>query len=150
MAEGSNFSLDISRWVERSKGNADLVVRKVALEVLTRVVMMSPVDTGRFRGNWTVSIGSVDSSVSAEDKSRVLGAIVPASGDVDPSGGATIARGSAVIPGASAGQSIFITNNLPYARRLEHGWSKQAPAGMVRVVVQEFNDMIQKSVGGLA
>ena len=33
-----------------------------------------------------------------------------------------------------------ITNPLPYIRRLEYGWSKQAPNGMARVVLRQFGD----------
>jgi len=33
---------------------------------------------------------------------------------------------------------IYLTNNLPYAQRLEEGYSQQAPAGMVALTIQEF------------
>ena len=46
-----------------------------------------------------------------------------------------------------AGQTIFITNSLPYAYRLEYdGWSRQAPAGMVRVTVVEFAQRFERAV----
>ena len=32
---------------------------------------------------------------------------------------------------------IYIQNNLPYANRLENGWSNQAPAGMVALTIAE-------------
>lgn len=34
----------------------------------------------------------------------------------------------------------------PYIRRLEYGWSKQAPQGMVRISVAEWPDIVRKSV----
>jgi hypothetical protein len=38
----------------------------------------------------------------------------------------------------------FLTNNLPYALRLEYGWSKnQAPAGMVGLAVAEFQSIVR-------
>lgn len=99
------------------------VQQKVAMELLSRVVMKSPVDTGRFRGNWTISLNAPDLSVTD---------------GVDPSGGATITRGSSVITGMREPQVIYVSNNLPYAQRLEEGSSKQAPAGMVAVTLNEL------------
>jgi hypothetical protein len=61
-----------------------LVLQKIAMETLSRVVLRSPVDTGRFRGNWTVSVGGPsDETLDVFDKS----------------GGPTIARGSAAVTG---------------------------------------------------
>lgn len=97
--------------------------KKIAMEVLSRVVLKSPVDTGRFRGNWTVSLNTPDLSVTD---------------GVDPSGGTTIARGSSVITGMREPKVVYVANNLPYAERLENGHSKQAPAGMVAVTLAEL------------
>jgi hypothetical protein len=104
--------------------NATLeATKKIAMEILSRVVLKSPVDTGRFRGNWTVSLNTPDLGITD---------------GVDPSGGATIARGSSVITGMREPRVIYVSNNLPYAQRLEEGSSKQAPAGMVAVTLAEL------------
>ncbi len=49
---------------------------------------------------------------------------------------------------AKAGDVIYLANSLPYIRRLEYGWSKQAPAGMVRGTVGEFQQAIDKALKG--
>ena len=41
-----------------------------------------------------------------------------------------------------AGDVIYLTNNLPYAVPLEEGYSKQAPAGMVALTVQDFQSVV--------
>lgn len=123
----ATFEADIARFVEKAKGNLDLVVRKIALDMFSRVVLKSPVDTGRFRGNWQVAIGSAPSGVLTLD---------------DKSGRATISRIQAETLKLKAGDVIYLVNNLPYARRLEHGWSKQAPAGMVGITVAEFAGIV--------
>lgn len=129
MALGT-FQLDIARFVAKAKGNVDLVVRKVALDLFKRVILKSPVDTGRFRGNWQVAIGSIPAGVlEIEDKS----------------GTATIARVTAETLNLRAGQTITLVNNLAYARALEYGWSKQAPAGMVRLTVQEYGAVVTQA-----
>jgi hypothetical protein len=38
----------------------------------------------------------------------------------------------------SAYENCYIQNNLPYAERLENGWSKQAPHGMVKITLYEL------------
>lgn len=90
-------------------------VRVIALAMLNEIVLRSPVDTGRFRGNNIVSIGSPVYTNTAS---------------LDPSGGETINRGLSVMSGLEPFTQVFIQNNLPYAERLENGHSKQAPAGI--------------------
>src|SRR3712207_5884639 len=117
MANAREFGLHLdSLFKELIEEKIVQVTRMVALQALSRVVQKSPVDTGRFRGNWQVSIGG-----------RATGTLAR----LDPSGQQTIAAGSAVIARLDRPAMIFITNNLPYANRLENGWSQQAPADMV-------------------
>ena len=83
---------------------------------------------GRLRGNWQVGLNSTpNGEVDREDAS----------------GGTTIGRGNAVIAGHRGDGSIFISNNLPYAQAVEGGHSKQAPAGMVRVTVAQFQRIVK-------
>lgn len=41
------------------------------------------------------------------------------------------------------GNSIFIENLQPYAHRVEYGWSKQAPEGMLRRSIPDFTALIK-------
>lgn len=85
---------------------------------------------GRFRGNWQITLGT-----------PAAGAI----SDIDPGGANTIAKGTSALSAFKAGVPIFIMNNLPYGPRLEYeGWSKQAPAGMVRITVAEFRSIVSE------
>jgi hypothetical protein len=38
-----------------------------------------------------------------------------------------------------SGTPYYFTNSLPYAERIEYGWSTQAPEGIVRIQLQRFN-----------
>lgn len=131
----SVFALEISRWVEKAKGNADKVVRQACFLAVQGVVMPSPVDTGRFRANWMFGKGQINTDTSAPP---------------DPSGSATLGRLQAQIGQAVTGDVIYITNSLPYAQRLEMGWSKQAPAGMVRVTMADLPARIEAYASTLA
>lgn len=39
---------------------------------------------------------------------------------------------------------VSIYNNEPYAKRVEDGWSTQAPTGMLRVSINEYKSLIEQ------
>lgn len=130
-----SFGLDLDRFAKKAGANADQVIRKVAIDMTSRIVLRTPVDTGRARANWTVSLGSP----------------VYASGvQVDKTGAATISRGTAALGAFKAGPSIWIANGLPYIERLEDGYSGQAPGGMVGLTVTEFQGLVSRATQGLS
>lgn len=123
--------MNVDRIMTQQRERVSLITRKIALEALTRVVQKSPVDTGRFRGNWNVAVGSPNTSASASP---------------DPSGGQTLALGGQAIGQATGLQQIFVTNSLPYASALENGSSQQAPAGVVAVTAAEIRSAFRTLV----
>lgn len=186
------FSLDIAAFVEKAKANAEAVVQKVSVDLLTAVVNRSPVGNpelwasnalasnynlevsnynaalrdnpenltkagrlrkglkvndsmeikapagyvgGRFRANWQVTFNA------------------PAAGEIDaidPQGGATIGKGAAIIQAFDSKYgSIWLMNNVPYAQKLEYRHSSQAPAGVVRVTIAEFQMMVDAAARSL-
>lgn len=130
MAVNDQFRSDFAKFVALAKGNANLVVRKVAIGLSTSVIQKSPVDTGRFRGNWFTGY-----SMPTEVTDRT-----------DITGNGSIARATATALKLNMGDTFWLVNNLPYAQRLEYGYSQQAPAGMVRVSVVDFNAFVHKAV----
>lgn len=115
-----------AQFAEKTASKLDLAVRKISLELFSRVILRTPVDTGRARANWQVAIGRIpDGTLQLEDKA----------------GTATISKASAAAAGVKAGDVINLVNNLPYGPRLEDGWSGQAPAGMVALSIQEFREI---------
>ena len=133
------FAADVSKFVEKTKISADKVLRKIALDGLRGVLLGSPVDTGRFRGSWRVGINRVIKSVKAPPEKKKL---APKQ-SVDP---ATLADGSEKIGKAKFGDTIYITNNVVYAQRLEDGHSKQAPAGVLKLTAIRVFGAFEKAV----
>lgn len=129
--QGASFSRQVESFVRVAKERASQVVRKATLGVLANVVAASPVDTGRFRGNWQAGVG-------ARPTGEVEG--------VDRDGGATIAAAAATLENASLGDTVYVANNLPYARRLEFGHSQQAPRGMVRLTLANLREILAEAV----
>lgn len=124
-----SFASDLSKFETKTLGKLDAAVRKIALEMFSRVILKSPVDTGRFRGNWQVAIGAAPTGTLELD---------------DKTGQASIGAVQAASLGLKAGDVIYLANNLPYAQRLEDGHSQQAPAGMVGLTVQEFQSVVEQ------
>lgn len=125
----SKFTLDIQTFVAKAKKNPETVMRSVSLKLFSAIIKASPVDTGRFRGNWQTT------------------GVTPATGliaGVDPTGNKAVNSAATFITNAPGWDTFTLTNNLPYAERLEYGWSKQAPVGMVRVNIARFQQLINE------
>jgi len=143
-----SFSLQVWAIIAKTNSNLDLVTRAITMKVDNKLVQRSPVGDakfwkhkppagytgGRFRANWQLSIGSPATGV------RDL---------IDKDGSATIAAHGRVISNAKAGDVIYLVNNLPYAKRIEEGWSRQAPVGVVALTVVEFHTIVDDAVNGV-
>lgn len=121
-----SFALDVSKFVEKAKKNPETVMRQVSIKLFSAIIKASPVDTGRFRMNWMASGGTPDSGVT------------------DKSGNTATGNATSFVLKATDWREFTLTNNLPYAQRLEYGWSQQAPAGMVRTNVSRFQQLINE------
>ena len=119
----------------RAAGREDQLVRASALGLGAAIVQKSPVDTGRFRANWQYGAGQINFSTDAPE---------------DKTGSSSIGKIAVGLQGWKRGETIYVTNSLPYAKRLEYdAWSKQATAGMVRISVMEFKANIKKQAASL-
>ena len=119
-----SWSIPLDRLAKKAGANIELVARKSTADLFAAVVRRSPVDTGRFRANWNVSYGAADYTTSdSTDQVR----------------GTTQALKALTLP---IGGVVFLSNGLVYSRRLEYGYSQQAPAGMVRISAAEFSSYV--------
>lgn len=120
----NSFSLNLSRFAKKADVDMRAVVQKISMEAFKRIILRTPVDTGRARANWGCTIGTPRTSMQVES--------------TDKSGGATIAAMTGTAQGFSGQGSIFMVNNLPYIHALEDGSSTQMPEGMVKVTMAEM------------
>ncbi len=123
----NKWSIPLDRLADKTGAKLETVARKVTADMFARVVQRSPVDTGRFKANWNVQYGAPDYSTTASTAA---------------SRGTAQAQKALTLP---VGGVVYLSNGLPYARRLEYGWSQQAPSGMVRLTVFEFQDFVKKA-----
>lgn len=131
-----DFARQVRRWSDETQRKLDQVVRKVSIDAFSEVIRMSPVDSGRFKGNWMAGVNMAPGGYVWEQ--------------YDPAGGATIAEASGRVEVAEAGDVIWLVNNLPYASRLENGWSGQAPSGMVRLTAARWQPIVNRIVAQVA
>lgn len=149
-----SFALDISKFVKKAKGNQSKVVRKIVIDLGTKIIMRTPVGNpslwepqslpapegyvgGRARANWQYSNGLLGNSFDTLDT-------------VDASGATSIGKITVEASAAKVDSIHWIGNALPYIERLENGWSKQAPGGMVKLSVQEFPGVVLAAVNSVS
>jgi len=139
------FAAGVRRFRAKVEAIGEQRFRKIVLDLDTKVVERTPVDTGRARGNWMPSIGNE-----------------PAVGEGAGDGKAVVEAVKALMPQLKIGQTAWLSNHLPYIVVLEYGlfpdppkhgtgktvggYSTQSPNGMVRVSVLEFPDIVEESV----
>lgn len=95
-------------------------VNKIGLDLWRDVTRESPVDLGTYRAAWHLNENTPDLSTPE-----------PGVYGPPPEPIAKLAKG--VFP------VLFLTNAMPYAQRLEEGWSTQkAPDGVLKVVLAGY------------
>ena len=126
----ADYAKRIKNIRDQVPGAADLAKKETAKAVLKALVTYTPVDTGQAISNWRVGIG--------RPEVETRGALAP--GVKGSTAGANRSQayevGARLIDSAAPGQTVFISNHLPYIGRLNDGYSGQAPAGFVELAEQ--------------
>ena len=63
------WSIPLDKLGAKAGADIDGLVRKVTIDLFTRVIVRSPVDTGRFKGNWQASLtAAIETPIERIDK----------------------------------------------------------------------------------
>jgi len=125
-----SFEQQIRRIIDNRAEVSQEIFTASCIQVSEKVITRTPVDEGRARGNWNASINSADDSTS--DTRRAS----QAQSDARSTAGRL-----------RLGDTFHLTNGLPYIRPLEYDrLSRQAPNGMVRITLDEFNAALREIV----
>ncbi|QCW18524.1 tail completion or Neck1 protein [Escherichia phage vB_EcoS_W011D] len=129
------FHGNIDKWINAVDSGLTDCIEIFAGKVQEALVNGSPVDTGRFKGNWQVTANKPP---------------LYALNQYDKDGQQTIAEGKraiyAIMRGGGAVRSIHFSNMLIYANALEYGHSKQAPAGVVGIVAIRLRSFMAEAI----
>ncbi len=142
------FASDLARIVNKTIRNNELIVKKIVIDMGTELVMRTPVGNpsiwqgpapagyvgGRARANWQYATGSMPTSIL---------------NIIDQQGSQTVNKIIGQVNSSKAASIHWIANNLPYIEPLERGWSKQAPQGMLRLTVMNFQPTVDAVVKSL-
>jgi hypothetical protein len=117
-------SKELSKVISGLRKFTEDQIKRVAVNGYFNISVDTPVLTGFARASWLMSVGSPATEVagSAEKVDQNVG-------------GSSLSSLSNWT--LASGQSIFITNNVPYINRLNQGHSKQAPKGFVEKAIKE-------------
>ena len=154
----ANFESAFGRFNKISSEQIEFIIRGATFELFKNIVYGTPVDTGRAKVNWQISI-------DREINSSLM--------DYDKDGNKTVNKGKIEIE-KPLGKYIYIQNNLSYISALEFGlypnpvkkgsrrknaskddaikyevkstggYSYQAPQGMVRINLVRMNTLIRR------
>lgn len=120
-----SFSTDMTKIAARLQSNIEEAARGTIIELFRAVIQDTPVDTGRLAGNWQTTVST------------------PAAGEVNRDKGAAEAEATLTVkkPGV-----YWLTNNLPYAQRIEFDGhsSVKAPQGMVRINLRRITAILNR------
>ena len=118
------------REVENVQRQAERRVKQVATKAFQEISDSSPVDKGTFRANWNVSIDSIDRSADLDKTIEDVAA--------------NVTKATAVLAGQELlGKTVYISNSVPYANKIENGYSPQAPAGVVAPAVTRITNAVE-------
>lgn len=139
----ADFMDTINQWIDETEDRIDETLQTIVLKIGESVVTLSPVDSGLFKGNWQLGIDQTTNSSLIR---------------YDESGYDTLADMARKINSFTAGQIAYIQNHVLYGDDLEwglyngptdkvtdEGFSRQAPAGMVRVTEQRFTRIVNEA-----
>lgn len=135
--EYDGFALDIEAYAIKLGLATSTMLRRMAISLHQKIILRTPVDKGRARASWGVSIGEPGDYEA------------PATTNMSDNQAAQagFAQIEAIKGQLLTGKAIWIFNNLPYIEALEYGHSDQAPNGMVRLSVAEIEaEMISLEV----
>ena len=116
------------RAIEKKTNEAlEKVVKGSYNELFNRTILRSPVRDGYFKSNWLAGYSFAPDTFYSTDRDSI-GLMKMKLNEFD------------------INAQFYFTNSLPYAQRLEYGYSDQAPNGMVRLGKAEFPQIAQEQI----
>lgn len=123
-----SWSKDAEKKLKKKQVDLELLHQRCMFRVAAQTDVKSPVDTGRFRGNWIGAYGEMDTA-TFDSTSR------------DSVGEVNIKLKASSIKNA---KYFYYTNSLPYAEKLANGWSSQADSGWIYAIARLFPRFVRE------
>lgn len=125
-----SFSIQIDNFVNETLQAIDDTLQEIVINIGDSLVYLTPVLTGRLRGNWQLTLGA------PSNQSLVR---------YDKDGGVTMRDLESKAALFTAGQVAYIVNNLTYAEKIEKGGSRKSTY-MVFLTEARFETIIAEAI----
>lgn len=137
MGTFATLSNSLRQQAKNIKSNTSLLVRRCATVVIEELAVRTPIDSGRAKSNWIVTLNSPTVARIEPHHFGVLGSTAPQTIKT------VQARAAIVINRFKIGDTVIIQNNLDYIDDLEKGSSKQSPAGFIHQSLARIPIVVQ-------
>lgn len=117
----------LQRFRGRNRRRIKSFMRMATIELYRRLMVVSPVDTGNFRWNWWCQVNGITTRYETHENR-----------------GIDLNRPITIFSDFELNDSLYICNSTPYAKRLNEGWSKQAPARFAEITVSGVQNDVNK------
>lgn len=125
-----SFSIQINNFVNETLQAIDNTLQEIVIKIGDSLVYLTPVLTGRLRGNWQLTLGA------PSNQSLIR---------YDKNGGVTMRDLESKAALFTAGQVAYIVNNLTYAEKIEKGGSRKS-GYMVFLTEARFETIIAEAI----
>ncbi len=129
------FNDDWRKAQKKLEKELENVVKAAGINLFNGIIQLSPVRQGRFRGNWQASVNTPATDILFQS--------VPQSEDENIT---FVDNVSQKLTSFKLNDTIYLTNNLPYAERLENGWSQQRPQKWVARATAEAQKYLDAAI----
>jgi hypothetical protein len=125
-----SFASDVEGYVDATNKWMDDIVQGTFVGLGAKVIKATPVLTGRLRNNWVSSVGQPS---RADDRAGQKAGADAVADELDTAGK------------YSPGDTLWLSNNLEYARAVEDGTATRPPVGMLKLTVAEYQRIFSKA-----
>jgi hypothetical protein len=139
----SALGADVRLYAANLDHNASRVMRRVALACDQALVLATPVDTGRARSNWQMSLHAPIEGVISSYVFGQKGSTGPAVA------GLAMEQAKTALEAHKSGVLIHLVNNVEYMPALNAGHSAQAPALFIQKGISAAVDAFNSVGSGL-
>lgn len=140
--EQDRFNARVKRFISESNLEADIVLKKIAFDLLREILRPEPYGThpvwsGRARAGWYASMRGLGVNIGLNSRLKSTSQV-----------GIGMREGSfkAKIGPMNWNKSIIMVNSVKYILFLEYGGSKQAPYGMARISMRKMRYKFRKDL----
>lgn len=152
--ETKKFNDALKKFIKRTDISTEKVIRKIAFDLLAGILAglpkangfsipdakevtgRHPIDTGRARAAWYPSVVGLNGTFNFDSGKNIKKEAV----EKGKTEGSFKDNTKSII----GEKYVELINGVPYILFLEYGWSKQAPAGMVRISMRKMTGRMPK------